>query len=206
MTQQSNTHENKNHRRLPPSLTPKISSTTPSEVTSTLPPTKNILSIAKAIIVTASWQSYPRPSAHRSSPHPSLPREILTRRTCREEGGWGWHTEIWREVYQKNWNKWTNKNNVSHLSDPLRWYFAPFSILPRRPPKKYAECAECRILIVSKNQKQKINKIAPFLSATSTSSPFSFPVALYRCQYSPCSPPEVLWWGFWSRGCHKNIQ
>ena len=86
MTQQSNTHENKNHRRLPPSLTPKISSTTPSEVTSTLPPTKNILSIAKAIIVTASWQSYPRPSAHQSSPHPSLPREILTRRTCREEG------------------------------------------------------------------------------------------------------------------------
>ena len=86
MTQQSNTYENKNHRQLPPSSTPKISSTTPSKVTSTLPPAEDILSIAEAILATASRQSYPHPSGRRSYPRPSLPREILTRRACREEG------------------------------------------------------------------------------------------------------------------------
>ena len=86
MTQQSNTYENKNHCRLPPSSTPKISSTTPSEVTSTLLPAKDILSAAEAILATASRHSYPRPPARRSYPRPRLPREILTRRACREEG------------------------------------------------------------------------------------------------------------------------
>ena len=71
MTQQSNTYENKNHRQLPPSPTPKISSTTPSEVTSTLPPAEDILSVAEAILTTTSHQSYPHPP--RPSKLSSLP-------------------------------------------------------------------------------------------------------------------------------------